>query len=451
RSAAGLYLVLTSETQMSNRYTTGVVALSVAGAVLSGCANAPEQTPPQPIEGSTSELIGGVAANSAALDAIGTLGITESTVDCITGERVTRNRFVCTASLIDEKTVLTAKHCVQALRELGPHDVPYFAIGADGKNPSRVISIVDARESPVNVGGFNDLGRDVAVAYLESPVTDVKPLGIAELTKDAIGTRFGAIGYGVQNNADSYGTRMAGNVTLNALEGRVYELIFGSFEAYRDWFLSTQFFDAAGPIGGARAGAIDGGVVTPSAGDAGAGPILVGSDAGVSNYLEQYLRSEYENTRLLPGYEAYVGNRPGDAQVCFGDSGSPLVRTVNGQLVAYGVVSGGIDSLALICDYGAVYGSFGPETVSFLADALTWTDPCHGVSTHGSCDGAVATRCTGPTEGSRRLTATDCALFGQACAIGADGLAACAAPGEEPIVLEEHEACSGPDLAGEQI
>jgi hypothetical protein len=408
-----------------------------------GCAPEEETSDEPQVAGGDAELIGGVAANSPTLNAIGTLGVTETYPSCGRPGPVTYDRLVCSASLIAPRVVLTAKHCVDSLLYGGRYATPYFGIGPNALAPIRKVPIVQIERSPVDLGGFNNYGRDVAVVYLGEPVTDVRPLGIAELTTDAIGQRFGAIGYGVQDNAGTSGTRMAGSVTVNALEGRVFELIFGNYEAFRDWFITS-----GGPIGRPippiplpPGVIIDGGVrPRPDAGVVTDGGI---ADGGYPDFYELLIRSRYENTLLLPGYEAYVGNRRGDAQLCRGDSGSPLVRASQGQLYAYGVVSGGIPSRELTCDYGAVYASFGPETVQFLQNARNWVDPCDGVTENGQCDGDVATRCTDITEGPRRLTVTDCSLLGQTCAVGSDGRAACATAGEPPVVLEEPDPCGG--------
>ena len=114
-------------------------------------------------------------------------------------------------------------------------------------------------------------------------------------------------------------------------------------------------------------------------------------------------------------------------------------------------MSGGIYSRDLVCDFGAVYASFGPETVAFLEAARNWVDPCGGVTAKGSCDGDNATRCTTLAEGKRRLTVTDCSLFGQTCAVASDGTATCADPGETPTVLEEPDYCDDYPFPGGPI
>jgi secreted trypsin-like serine protease len=123
------------------------------------------------------------------------------------------------------------------------------------------------------------------------------------------------------------------------------------------------------------------------------------------------------------------GGTEGDAQACYGDSGSPIVKAdKQGKLVAYGVVSGGVGSSTLVCDFGGVDAIFGPEVMTFLQEAQAWVDPCSGMSTSGVCKGRKAQRCTNPNEGPRRPIEFDCSLIGQVCATQRDGSAGCSDP-----------------------
>jgi len=164
-----------------------------------------------------------------------------------------------------------------------------------------------------------------------------------------------------------------------------------------------------------------------------ADPSDAGQSVDVYDWLTEYLLSIYNETVLLDGYEVYVGNAPGNAQPCYGDSGGPLLRMVNGDLTIYGVTSGGLSSSTMLCDFGGVYASFGPEVASFLKTSPAWKDPCENVSRLGACKKSSSNRCTYPGEGKRRVVVTDCSLLGQNCVVASDGQALCAYPGEDPL------------------
>jgi hypothetical protein len=52
---------------------------------------------------------------------------------------------------------------------------------------------------------------------------DLKPLEIGALSDDDLGKPFAAIGYGIQDNGGSHGTRRLGRQTLKGREGRTLE------------------------------------------------------------------------------------------------------------------------------------------------------------------------------------------------------------------------------------
>src|SRR5262245_40733004 len=89
---------------MCSGLTAGILAGTLAlGASLAGCADEEVQAPTEnQVSGQTSEIIGGIDARGKKYDAVGTIGF----YDDFFGYE-----FICSATLIDPQTVLTAKHC----------------------------------------------------------------------------------------------------------------------------------------------------------------------------------------------------------------------------------------------------------------------------------------------------------------------------------------------------
>lgn len=430
-------------------------ALSVVmGLMASACAFSADAPPPEQVE---EPIIAGVPANGAKLNAIGSIGY----VYFDPYQQTDVYQPYCSGSLIGKQTVLTAKHCLQFFAsDYANGAKTVFAVGPNAFAPQRLIEVVDVQGAPVDTGGFVDFGHDVGAMYLGEKVTDLTPLKLGSLKPKDTGKAFIEIGYGVRDNTGAYGTRRTGNATLRATSGRVFEILFGSFERFKSWYFTgspgeNALFDT-GPVNPAAflpmARSINGSLpgVDPSAGGAGgapsgppgggsggtstqggAGPIEGGEGPGGSGGYDPdaYLRYIYDNTLLDDGYEAVFGGAPGDAQACYGDSGSPIIRAdSSGSLVAYGVVSGGVGSNQLVCDYGGVDAVFGPVVTTFLQTAKQWVDPCKGVSVAGKCSGKVAQRCTSPLEGPRRLVKFNCGSLGEVCAVQLDGTAGCSDP-----------------------
>lgn len=340
-------------------------AALAAGSASTGCnVEAPQND---------SDIIGGVDAKSAKLDAIGTLG---------TKDYDGKFSMFCTGTLIAPKVVLTAKHCTAP----GPGQTPmianeeiFFAVGSDSSAPKQIIKAKSVFASPVDDGGMVKFGNDVAVYLLEAPVEGVEPLpyASAHLSADLVGKTFTAVGYGVQDRNRTIGTRKAGTLTLQAVDGQPIHKLFPTKEEYLSFFTKQE------------------------------------GESWVK--YNQTRLDEFYDFKLLDGREAYLGMGKNDAQPCSGDSGGPLVQKVDGKLQVVAVVSGSFKGATYPCStVGEAYGTFGPEAQKMIASV---TGPCEGEPVEGRCDGDTVVRCVGDNEGAQKITRTDCAGLLQTCGV----------------------------------
>ncbi len=377
------------------------VFLMMAASITACLAEAPENESVQ-----SGEIVGGIAAKSASLDAIGSLGRIQADGSF---------KYYCTATLVAPRVVLTAKHCV-AKAGSPPYtetETIYFGVGENSRAPKRTVKLARTWMATLDEGGFVDRGADVAVMTLEEPIEDIAPLPILgdHVSRSAIGGRVSAVGYGVRDIARSSGLRRAGTLTVRSTTGAILQDAFPSADE----------------------------LVVFARGE--------GGDAFDEERDERRIREEWEKP-LLEGYELFAGVAPGDVQPCSGDSGGPLVAArTDGGLGVLAVVSGSLklsNRAANPCSVlGEVYATFPSDIQQMIDEAsVTVGEPparfelssvrfgappvlppvdetsgnrCGDVPVAGVCDGSAALRCIAESEGPPRLTHTDCALLMQTC------------------------------------
>lgn len=339
------------------------------------------------------EIVGGVDAKSPKLDAIGALLYRDPSTQQL--------GVLCSGTLIAKDVVLTAKHCVVEFSATSDGDggvgpitetrfseafEVYFALGFDALTSTRLVRVTGVDLCMHHSGGAAQLGCDVATYRLAEPVADVTPLKVLDkhVGPDLVGQRVTAVGYGTQDvGGTKNGTRKAGSVTVRAVTGNAYAVLFPTLDQFGDAIERDE------------------------------GPAFVTNNAAAITQLY--------DTPLEEGYELFAGGAPGDAQVCHGDSGGPILQRIGDELVVVGVASTvAISGTKLRCNLGGIHATFGPKAQELLARSAA-PDPCEGVPPAGHCEGDVAVRCTDATEGPRRVTRTDCAAVLTRCVSGEDG------------------------------
>ena len=357
------------------------------GLLLSACSNQGVSTHSAGLGAQDDAVIGGQPGDSPLLNAVGTIGT------MVEG----KYSFFCTASLIGSSTVLTAKHCVQT--SSGPRydqEKVFFALG-NTNQPTRLVQVVAGELAKLNSGGISG-GSDVAALNLLEPITDVAPLTLADraMATSDLGRKLLSAGFGPKNAAQEQGSeaidgdRAMGLLTANALEGKAFEHIFGSWDAFKA-YCEAEY----------------------------------GADV-VADYLPEF-QAWYDDTVLLKDYDLWAGAQPGDARMVAADVGGPLILTVKTRTgiktSLYGVLSDVFASSTN--DYGSFYALLGPSATEAISKAQAWVDPCVGESVTGRCDGTVAIRSSDLGEGPRHMLQNDCADLDQVCVFSAAGTVGC--------------------------
>ncbi len=306
----------------------------------------------------------------------------------------------CTGTLVAPDVVVTAKHCFL----LSFPDDFGFAIGHDTANPERVVPVQTVFwEMDVSAGQMG-LGSDVAVAILEEPITDITPVALGYPTtmgrspSTHVWKEHQQVGYGLAAaDGSGLGVRRAGTGRTQALG---WMPLFPALYDY-DWL---TFRDHVVNVFGEG-----------------------------SSELDEF----WNGFALAWNYDLAVRSL-GGTKVDSGDSGGPLLATVDGELVTFGVVSGYLGFSQQSADHIDVamamtmYSSFGPQTDHMIASAV---GACRDVPEEGVCDGDTARHCSGLGDGAAHVIETACEAGctqtpqGAACATECTSDAACEAIG----------------------
>ncbi|HEY2517947.1 MAG TPA: trypsin-like serine protease [Polyangiaceae bacterium] len=322
------------------------------------------------------EIIGGVAATSAKLNAVGAVGFRQMPFDAFNP--------ICTGTLISPTMVLTAKSCVNFVT--APATQLAFLIGPNARTPLESAAVKGFAVEDTVQGGVAGLGIDVAVVILAQPVTDVTPMPYAQMTPDKVGQRFTGLGYGIRDAHQTYGVRQAGSEVLQQSGGKLYQAIYGTF---------AKFLADAARYG------------------------LDPNDPQSAVSLQQ----AWDGTLLETGIEGWFGNGANDAQTCFGDTGGPIMMQNGGKTTVYGLASwvSWYDTNQ-VCELGAAYTMLEPIGLDFIA----YQTACPLIPKAGACaDLVTAARCIPPEEGGYRMTTTDCSMLGQICGLDDTGTPGC--------------------------
>ncbi|AKF07723.1 S1 family peptidase [Sandaracinus amylolyticus] len=151
----------------------------------------------------------------------------------VDGERETGERAVvliqavigaCTGTLITDRVVLTAKHCVQQQSAMSPAPPSFFSVGVGdraGATTNHRVQQVVTTPGRFFIGD----GTDIALLILREPVEGVEPITVRrEVPTDLVGSTVTAIGFGTTREREvgiKYRTTATiENVTATVLEAR---------------------------------------------------------------------------------------------------------------------------------------------------------------------------------------------------------------------------------------
>lgn len=380
------------DTRRKNVAISSMLDLLIALAGIGCWSDEADQT--QSVQPATRALIGGFAANDPGFDALGSLSLRYS------DPWSPSTQVVCSGALIGPRTFLTAKQCLDGAFS-DPNERLVVTIGPDAAHPTTAYDVVDFEGAPGDrSGGFTGYGHDVAVVYLAAAASGVRPIELASLSEVNLGEELAVAGFGLYDNTYETGRRRIGGVHLQALEGRIWEILLGSVDAFYESIWHEP--------------------IPPEC----AAPGDAGDD--VDCYEVEAVRRQYWSQRLESLGELIAGGSEGDIEPCLLDTGAPLFRAdADARLLAYGIVNGFLSSSGPVCGHATVFAGFGEEVRQFLERTKDWVDPCSDETWMGSCTGTIARGCSNPSQGPRHIVTIDCIQTHHDCDLQSDGTPGC--------------------------